>query len=158
MTSIFPFLLIQGTPTDKKAENETPDSKEVRASSDSTGASIEHNMHFSMFFFVILINTFSKKKKWIQDTYLNSEEKNETADGRDTNDPSESAEDTSLEKKAISESPDSKESSGSPQSIIVSADHRARRHNLFKCCPFIFGSLFLIQFSPWKKKGAYPRI
>lgn len=63
LTSIFPFLLIQGTPTDKKAENETPDSKEVRASSDSTGASIEHNMHFSMFFFVILINTFSKKKK-----------------------------------------------------------------------------------------------
>lgn len=63
LTSILPFLLIQGTPTDKKAENETPDSKEVRASSDSTGARIEHNVHFSMFFFVILINTFSKKKK-----------------------------------------------------------------------------------------------
>lgn len=52
LTSMLPFLLIQGTPTDKKAENETPDSKDVRASSDSTVARIEHNMH-----------SFSKKKK-----------------------------------------------------------------------------------------------
>lgn len=51
LTSILPFLLIQGTPTDKKAENETPDSKEVRASSDSTGARIEHNVHVLFWYF-----------------------------------------------------------------------------------------------------------
>ncbi|XP_075906627.1 deleted in lung and esophageal cancer protein 1 isoform X2 [Nelusetta ayraudi] len=97
---------------DKKLKNGTPDSRGASTSSES------------------IVGTPPDKKaenetpdsKEIQDTSLNSEEKNETADGRDTSDPSESvlasAEDTSLEKKAISESPDSKESSGSPQSII----------------------------------------
>lgn len=55
-----------------------------------------------------------------------------------------SAEDTSLEKKAISESPDSKESSGSPQSIIVSADHHTAAQPV-QMLPLYF---WLIIFNP----------
>lgn len=99
----------------------------------------------------------------IQDTSLKSEEKNETADGGDPSDPSESvlvsAEDAPLEKKALSESPDSKELSGSPQSIIVSAVILTRRHHPCQMLPlYLWLTIFEIQFSPRKKKAAYPRI
>lgn len=49
-----------------------------------------------------------------------------------------------MEKKAISESPDSKESSGSPQSIIVSADHRTAAQPV-QMLPLYF---WLIIFNP----------